>query len=229
MRPVEAVAVQWCHICVGTFLWQNGKQQWGALGLQVAWAASFEEVREHPHLYMTSTGPEEAPEKSTSSPTAMRAVEKHSPEQCYSHEPRNQPCLLPSFFMGALYLASTSICVPLKLQLLLLPQGLLLEPGQQSCRRPVVRHQTHQCKLHPDCWPCAAESGVILGELLGDRKKHHQKSCGSWGGGRTVDVLALDVNCRNFPLHYMIIPCGNDPCTHLAEQVHGIPPHSPKH
>lgn len=39
---------------------------------------------------MTSTGLEEAPEKSSSSLTAMRAVEK-----CSSPEPRNQAYLLP--------------------------------------------------------------------------------------------------------------------------------------
>lgn len=44
-----------------------------------------------------------------------------------------------------------------------------------------------------------------------------------------MDVLVVGVNCRNFPLHDMITPCGNDPCTHVAEQVHGIPPHGSKH
>lgn len=86
------------HLCRNIPATKWGAAGRGALGLQVAWAASFEEVREHPHLYMTSTGPEETPEKSTSSPTAMRAVEKLSPPtQCYSPEPRNHPCLSSSF------------------------------------------------------------------------------------------------------------------------------------
>lgn len=69
-------------------------------------AAGFEEVREHPHLYPTSTGPEEAAEKYSLNPTAMRAVEKHSPlEQCYSPEPRNQTHVLPyPVFHGCLLL-----------------------------------------------------------------------------------------------------------------------------
>lgn len=93
LRPVE---MEWCHICAGTFLRHSGEQQSGALGLRVACAAGFEEVREHPYLHMTSTGPEEAPDKSSSSPVVMRAVEKRSPpEQCYSPEPRNQAHLLP--------------------------------------------------------------------------------------------------------------------------------------
>lgn len=131
------VGVQWCHICAGTFLWQSGEQQSGALGLQVACAVSFEEVREHPHLCMTSTHLEEAPEKSSSSPTAMRAVEKCSPpEQCYSPEPRNQACLLPYPAFTSAFLASTSSYVLLNRQLLLFPQGLLIEPEQQSRRCP---------------------------------------------------------------------------------------------
>ena len=106
VRPLEMVAVRRCHIFAGTFLWHSEEQQSGALGLQVACAAGCEEVREHPHLYTTSTGLGEAPEKSSSSPTAMRAVEKRSPpEQCYTPEPRNQACLLPyPVFHGCLLL-----------------------------------------------------------------------------------------------------------------------------
>lgn len=81
MRPVETVAVQWCHISVGTFLWQSVEQQSGALGFQVACAAGFEGAREHPHLHMTSTALGKATEKFSSGPTAMRAVEKHSPPE----------------------------------------------------------------------------------------------------------------------------------------------------
>lgn len=79
-----------------TFLWHTGEQKSGALQLQVACAAGFEEVRENPHLYMTSTGLEEAPEKFSLSLVAMRTLEKHSPpEQRCSPEPRNQASLFP--------------------------------------------------------------------------------------------------------------------------------------
>lgn len=53
-------------------------------------------MREHPHLYITSTALEEAPEKSSLNLVATRAVEKRSPpKQCCSLEPRNQAYLFP--------------------------------------------------------------------------------------------------------------------------------------
>lgn len=83
------------HLC-GDILVALWEQKSGALRLKVACAAGFEEVREHPHLYMTSTGLEEAPEKSSLSLAAMGAVEKRSlPEQCCSPQPRHQAYLLP--------------------------------------------------------------------------------------------------------------------------------------
>lgn len=110
--------------------------------------------RENLHLYLTSTGLEEAPQKSSLSLVAMRAVEKHSPpEQHCSPKQRNQAYLLPcpvfqGCFLGFYLRLCTTQC-----QLQLLPQGRCLQPEQQICGCPVVRHQTHQCKLHPDCWP----------------------------------------------------------------------------
>lgn len=64
-----------------TFLWHSAEQQSGALGFQVTCAAGFEDVKEYPHLHKTSTALGKATEKFSSSPTAMRAVEKHSPPE----------------------------------------------------------------------------------------------------------------------------------------------------
>lgn len=75
------------------------------VGLQVACAAGFEEVREHPQLHKTSTSLREVPEKSS---TAMRAVDKQSPTQhCYAPETRHVSYIF-HFFLGTFSLASTS-------------------------------------------------------------------------------------------------------------------------
>jgi len=100
VQAVEMVAVQWCHICAGTFLWQSGEQRQRALGVKVAWGAGFEVVRELPHQYGISTGLEEFPEKSSSSPSVMGAVKNcFPPEQCYSPYPLFHGCLLLSLYL----------------------------------------------------------------------------------------------------------------------------------
>lgn len=137
-------------------------------------------MREHPHLYMTSTGLEEAPEKSSSSLTAMRAVEKcSSPEQHYSPEPRNQAYLLPyPVFQDCLLGLYLQLCTTeTPVAAALAARAEKLWPSSCDTKRVSVS--------------CILIAGLVLrhkvlGELHGDGKKMPSKEL--W-------ILAWRENC----------------------------------
>lgn len=124
------------------------------------------------------------------------------------------------WFFRAVLLASASSSALLNCQLLLLPQGLRLQP--------LERHQTHQCKLHPDCWPCAHAEGV-WGIPWRQGKNTIERIVDPGMAGELWMAQWLMFTAGTFC--YMTRSCPMDlidPCTHLAEQVQGTLPHASK-